>query len=71
MSQGSNKKSFSFFVFEFSECSTMNMYDLFIMERLLFKNRIHNCIGRVIQLYKKDRWKQQDTNGRIVGDFFL
>lgn len=42
-------------MFEFSECSVMNMYDLFIMERLLFKNRLHHCIGRVIQLYEKDR----------------
>ena len=27
-----------FFVFEFSECCAMNMNDLFIMERLSFKN---------------------------------
>ena len=38
ISQRSNKNSFLFFVFEFSECCAMNMNDLSIMERLLFKN---------------------------------
>ena len=35
ISQRSNKNSFLFFVFEFSECCAMNMNDLSIMERLL------------------------------------
>ena len=44
IAEESKAKSFSFFGFEFSECYRMNTYDLFIMERLLFKNRIRNSV---------------------------